>query len=137
MRARGAPDRVLVDASLGLRVPEGMGFLTGFAIEGSVTNLTDKKYVSTIGSNGFGNSGDSQTLLAGAPAPMVRHAAPGFLRRTLLAARVGGILASQCYPHWTARQNRSAQFAALLGERTGEHFSAGAPDRFGRTRRRL
>ncbi|MEO6093453.1 MAG: TonB-dependent receptor [Novosphingobium sp.] len=61
------PDRVIVDASLGLRVPEGMGFLTGFAIEGSVTNLTDKKYVSTIGSNGFGNSGDNQTLLAGAP----------------------------------------------------------------------
>ena len=59
--------RILVDGSLGLRVPEGMGFLTGFAIEGSVTNLTDKKYVATVGSNGFPNSGDSQTLLAGAP----------------------------------------------------------------------
>lgn len=32
-----------------------------------VTNLTDRKYISTVGSNGFGNSGDSQTLLQGAP----------------------------------------------------------------------
>jgi iron complex outermembrane receptor protein len=33
----------------------------------NATNLLDKKYVSTVGSNGFGNSGDNQTLLAGAP----------------------------------------------------------------------
>jgi len=32
-----------------------------------VTNLTDRKYISTVGSNGFGNTGDSQTLLTGAP----------------------------------------------------------------------
>jgi iron complex outermembrane receptor protein len=32
-----------------------------------VTNLTNKKYVATIGSNGFTASGDNQTLLAGAP----------------------------------------------------------------------
>jgi iron complex outermembrane receptor protein len=31
------------------------------------TNLFDKRYVATIGSNGFGFSGDNQTLLAGAP----------------------------------------------------------------------
>lgn len=59
--------RVLVDASIGVKVPEGHGFLTGFAIEASATNLLDKDYVSTIGSNGFGNSGDNQTLLIGAP----------------------------------------------------------------------
>ena len=59
--------RILVDGSLGLRVPEGRGFLTGLAIEGSVTNVFDKKYVATVGSNGFPNSGDSQTLLASAP----------------------------------------------------------------------
>lgn len=59
--------RVLVDASIGVKVPQGMGFLTGFAIEASATNLFDKDYVSTIGSNGFGNSGDNQTLLIGAP----------------------------------------------------------------------
>jgi iron complex outermembrane receptor protein len=59
--------RVVVDASIGVKVPEGMGFLTGFAIEGSVTNAFDEKYVSTIGSNGFGNAGDNQTLLTSAP----------------------------------------------------------------------
>lgn len=58
--------RVLVDASIGYRFHD-MGFLDGFSIEGSVTNLTNKKYVSTIGSNGFTASGDNQTLLAGAP----------------------------------------------------------------------
>ncbi|TVV74527.1 TonB-dependent receptor [Sphingomonas solaris] len=66
--------RVIVDATIGYTF--GDGALKGFAIEGSVTNLTDKKYVSTIGSNGFGASGDNQTLLAGAPRQVfvtVRH----------------------------------------------------------------
>ena len=47
-----------------------MGFLTGFAIEGSVTNLFDSNYISTVGSGGFGNSdisGTAMTLLPGAP----------------------------------------------------------------------
>jgi iron complex outermembrane receptor protein len=56
--------RVLVDASIGYRFPAEWG---GFAIEGSVTNLTDKRYISTIGTNGYTASGDNQTLLAGAP----------------------------------------------------------------------
>lgn len=56
--------RVLVDASIGYHFPEAWG---GFSIEGSVTNLTDKRYISTIGTNGFTASGDNQTLLAGAP----------------------------------------------------------------------
>lgn len=62
--------RVVVDASIGIKVPEGMGFLTGFAIEASATNLFDKKYISTVGSGGFGNSdasGTAMTLLPGAP----------------------------------------------------------------------
>ncbi|MBB5716528.1 TonB-dependent receptor domain-containing protein [Sphingomonas aerophila] len=59
--------RVLVDASIGYRLRDVGGVLEGLAIEGSVTNLTDKKYISTIGSNGFTASGDNQTLLAGAP----------------------------------------------------------------------
>ncbi|MBI0474823.1 TonB-dependent receptor [Sphingomonas sp. MA1305] len=59
--------RVLVDASLGYRFGDDSGVFHGFAIEGSVTNLTDKKYISTIGSNGYTASGDNQTLLAGAP----------------------------------------------------------------------
>ena len=59
--------RFLLDASLGAKVPTGHGYLSGVAIEVSVTNLTDKKYISTVGSNGFTNTGDSQTLLTGAP----------------------------------------------------------------------
>ena len=58
--------RALVDATIGWRF-EGDGWTNGFAIQGSVTNLFDKDYVATIGSNGFGNSGDNQTLLAGSP----------------------------------------------------------------------
>ncbi|KQM14691.1 TonB-dependent receptor [Novosphingobium sp. Leaf2] len=60
------PSRVLVDASIGYRF-ETDGVLHGVSIEGNVTNLTDKKYIGTVGSNGFTASGDNQTLLAGAP----------------------------------------------------------------------
>ncbi len=63
---QSVPGRVLVDASIGYRF-EGDGALHGVSILGSVTNLTDKKYVSTVGSNGFTASGDNQTLLAGTP----------------------------------------------------------------------
>jgi iron complex outermembrane recepter protein len=58
--------RALVDASVGWRFG-GEGVLKGMALQASVTNLFDESYVATIGSNGFGNSGDNQTLLAGAP----------------------------------------------------------------------
>lgn len=59
----------LADISLGYRF-EGNAWLEGTELQANVTNLFDKKYVSTIGSNGFTNSdpnGTSQTLLAGAP----------------------------------------------------------------------
>lgn len=59
-------DRTVVDASIGIKIP-AEGMLSGFAIEASVTNLFDTDYVSTVGSGGFGNSGDRQTLLPGAP----------------------------------------------------------------------
>jgi iron complex outermembrane receptor protein len=58
--------RVLVDASVGYTF-RNMGVLDGFSITANVTNLFDKKYIGTIGSNGFVASGDSQTMLAGAP----------------------------------------------------------------------
>ena len=63
---QSVPGRVLLDASIGYKFGD-MGFMKGVGIEGSVTNLTDRSYVSTIGSNGYGASGDNQTLLAGAP----------------------------------------------------------------------
>ncbi|MCZ8370212.1 MAG: TonB-dependent receptor [Porphyrobacter sp.] len=64
---RSVEGRVLVDALIGFRLQSDNRFLNGLAIEGTVTNLFDKEYVGTIGSNGFGFEGDNQTLLAGAP----------------------------------------------------------------------
>ncbi|MFM7377145.1 MAG: TonB-dependent receptor [Erythrobacter sp.] len=64
---RSVDGRVLVDALIGYRLQSDNRFLDGLAIEGTVTNLFDEDYVGTIGSNGFGFSGDNQTLLAGAP----------------------------------------------------------------------
>ncbi|MFS2108568.1 TonB-dependent receptor [Sphingomonas sp. Sphisp140] len=56
--------RVLVDATLGYKFDLGDRTLE---IQANATNLFDKKYVSTIGTNGFGNSGDNMTLMVGAP----------------------------------------------------------------------
>ncbi|MGB7655302.1 MAG: TonB-dependent receptor [Novosphingobium sp.] len=62
---RWVDGRTIVDASVGFRfkLPQGQKV----ELQMNVTNLFDLDYVSTIGSNGFGNSGDNQTLLAGAP----------------------------------------------------------------------
>ncbi|WP_225205905.1 TonB-dependent receptor [Novosphingobium huizhouense] len=59
------PSRALVDAALGYRFDAGLR--QPIEIQANVTNLFDKRYIATIGSNGFGNSGDNQTFLAGAP----------------------------------------------------------------------
>lgn len=63
---QSVPSRVLVDLNVGYRFHSDQ-LLNGLELQLNVTNLFDKHYVSTIGSNGFTNSGDSQTLLAGAP----------------------------------------------------------------------
>lgn len=57
--------RALVDATLGYKLD--VGARLPIELQLNATNIFDKRYVSTIGSNGFGNSGDNQTLLAGAP----------------------------------------------------------------------
>ncbi|HEX7822502.1 MAG TPA: TonB-dependent receptor [Sphingobium sp.] len=59
------PGFVVFDATLGYRFD--MGMMKNLTVEATATNLFDKNYVSTIGTNGFANRGDSQTLLAGAP----------------------------------------------------------------------
>ena len=56
--------RVVVDATLGYKFDLGGRKLE---VQANATNLFDKKYISTIGTNGFGNSGDNQTLMVGAP----------------------------------------------------------------------
>jgi len=73
---QSVPGRVLVDASLGYRFT--VAGLRKAEIQLNASNLFNKKYVSTIGSNGFGNRGDNQTLLAGAPTQVVASLRVGF-----------------------------------------------------------
>ena len=56
----------LFNASVGYRF-RGLGLFEELTVQGAVTNLADKDYISTINSNGFPLRGDSQTLLPGAP----------------------------------------------------------------------
>jgi len=58
---RSVPGRLLAEASAGYRFSERLEFQV------NASNLFDKQYIATIGSGGFGNSGDRQTLLVGAP----------------------------------------------------------------------
>ncbi|WP_164155565.1 TonB-dependent receptor [Sandarakinorhabdus rubra] len=64
---RSVGGRVVVDGKIGYRITSDNRWLNGLAIEGTVSNLFDRRYVATIGSNGFGFSGDNQTLLPAAP----------------------------------------------------------------------
>lgn len=62
------PSTTVADLSLGYRFAED-SWGKGFEIQANVTNLTDKDYISTIGSGGFVNSdtkGEAMTVL---PAP--------------------------------------------------------------------
>lgn len=63
---QAVPSRTLLNLSAGYRMKK-LGMVKEASLQAGVSNLADSKYVSTIGSNGFGNSGDNQTLLAGAP----------------------------------------------------------------------
>jgi iron complex outermembrane receptor protein len=58
--------RMLMDLSAGYRF-DGPGVLKGVEIQGNITNVLNRRYVSTIGTTGYSFSGDSQTLQAGAP----------------------------------------------------------------------
>lgn len=69
---QSVPGRLIVDASLGYR------FTDKVEIQLNVSNLFDKKYISTIGSGGFANSGDRQTLLIGAPQQFFATLKAGF-----------------------------------------------------------
>lgn len=59
----------LLNLSVGYRLPD-LGFIKELTAQLDVNNLTDKEYISTVGSGGFSNSdlnGTGQTLLPGAP----------------------------------------------------------------------
>ena len=73
---RSVPGRVLVDATVGYRLDAGLR--APLELQLNATNLFGKDYVSTIGSNGFGNSGDNQTLLAGSPRQVFLTLKAGF-----------------------------------------------------------
>lgn len=63
------PSRLLFNASAGYRFAP-FSIIKSSSIQLNVTNLSDRKYISTLGSNGFVNSdpaGTAQTLLSGAP----------------------------------------------------------------------
>lgn len=60
------PSHTVVDLTVGYRF-DGPGLLKGVELQGNVYNLTNERYVATLGTNGFGFSGDNQTLQAGAP----------------------------------------------------------------------
>ena len=56
----------MVNLGLGYKF-QNVGVGKNLSIQLNINNVADKKYVSTIGSNGFGNAGDNQTFLAGSP----------------------------------------------------------------------
>jgi iron complex outermembrane receptor protein len=64
-----APGRLVADASIGYRFA-GSGWLKNISIEGSVTNLTNKKYISTVNTNNVqvnGSDFDNPNFMLGAP----------------------------------------------------------------------
>ena len=59
--------RALIDLNVGYRFHGDSPILKGLEVQANIANLGNNRYIATIGSNGFGNSGDNQTLLAGSP----------------------------------------------------------------------
>ena len=59
----------VVDASLGYRF-DAVPYLQGVTVQLNITNLFDEDYIGTLGTNGFVNAGDSQTVMVGAPQQM-------------------------------------------------------------------
>ena len=63
------PSRTLLNGMIGYKLGNATG-MSDAVLQLSITNITDQKYISTIGSNGFSYSdpqGTSQTVLPGAP----------------------------------------------------------------------
>lgn len=69
--------RTLVDASLGYRLKTPFSDRP-IELQVNATNLFDVKYVSTVGTNGFGFSGDNQTLMVGSPRAVFGTIKAGF-----------------------------------------------------------
>jgi iron complex outermembrane receptor protein len=69
--------RTMVDATIGYRWDNSF---TAKPVELQInaTNLFDVKYISSIGTNGFGNMGDNQTFMVGAPRAVFATIKAGF-----------------------------------------------------------
>jgi iron complex outermembrane receptor protein len=57
----------VVDLSMGYRFDNMFPGADGLELQLNATNLMDEEFVSTIGTNGFNNGSDNQTLMVGAP----------------------------------------------------------------------
>jgi iron complex outermembrane receptor protein len=64
---QSVPGRTTLDLAFGYRFHADNPVLKGMEIQGNVANATNARYIGSIGTNGFGNSGDNQTLQAAAP----------------------------------------------------------------------
>ncbi len=65
-----APSTTVADLTLGYKFGDDNAWTKGLEIQANITNLTDKDYISTIGSGGFVNSdasGTAQTVLTAPP----------------------------------------------------------------------
>ena len=65
-----APSTTVADLTVGYRFPDDNVWTKGLEIQANITNLTDKDYISTIGSGGFANNdaaGTAQTVLTAPP----------------------------------------------------------------------
>ncbi len=64
------PPQFVADFGIGYRI-RSVGYLRGLTVQFNITNLFDRKYISTLGTNGFGDSDPNgtslQTLQVGAP----------------------------------------------------------------------
>jgi iron complex outermembrane receptor protein len=63
------PSRSILNGVVGYKMGQTAG-MSDAVLQLSIANITDQKYISTIGSNGFSYSdaqGTSQTILPGAP----------------------------------------------------------------------
>jgi iron complex outermembrane receptor protein len=63
---QSVPDYFLLDLTAGYSW-DRLGPVHDVRVQFNIDNLTDKRYVSTMGTNGYTFAGDNQTLQAGAP----------------------------------------------------------------------
>jgi iron complex outermembrane receptor protein len=69
--------RFLLDLSVGYRFKNVRPF-SGFEAQLNISNALNRDYVGTLGTNGFVNAGDSQTLVTGAPRQIFLTIRTGF-----------------------------------------------------------